>query len=71
MQKLRSENPQENPEFDTINLDDYIKEKIPSTVQFGILLMKLANLTSALKAFDVTKATGLDGITQRILKNNS
>ena len=30
--------------------------------------MKLANLTSALKAFDVTNATGLDGITQRILK---
>ena len=30
--------------------------------------MKLANLTSALKALDVTKATGLDGITPRILK---
>ena len=70
-EKLKSEHPQENPEFDTINLDDYIKEKIPSSVQFGIPLMKLANLTSALKALDVTKATGLDGITPRILKTTA
>ena len=41
-EKLKSE---EYPEFDTITLYDYIKEKIPSTVQFGFPLMKLANLT--------------------------
>ena len=33
--------------------------------------MKLANLTSALRALDVTKATGLDGITPRILKTTA
>ena len=33
--------------------------------------MTLANLTSALKALDVTKATGLDGITHRILKTRA
>ena len=71
MKNLSLYTPQEKPEFDTINLDDYIKGKIPSSVQFGIPLMKLANLTSALKALDVTKATGLGGITPRILKTTA
>ena len=68
-EKLKSEHPQENPEFNTINLDDYIKNKIPSKDQFP--LMKLADLTSALKSLDVTIATGLDGITPRTLKTSA
>ena len=61
--KLKTENPQDNPQFETSTLDNYIKTKIPNTVQFGIPLMKMTNLMTSLKSLDVTKATGLDDIT--------
>ena len=70
-EKLKSENPQENPQFEPSTLDNYIKTKIPTTVQFGIPLMKMTDLKTALKSLDVTKATGLDGITPRILKTSA
>lgn len=62
------ENHQEGPNFDPSKLNDYISGKIPESVEFSIPLMKLADLKSALKSLDVTKATGLDGITPKILK---
>ena len=69
--KLKSEKPQEIPQFETSTLDNYIKTKIPNTVQFGIPLMKMTNLITSLKSLDVTKATGLDCITPRILKTSA
>ena len=64
--KLKSENPQDNPQLETSTLDNYIKTKVPNTVQFGIPLMKISNLITFLKSLDVTKATGLNSITPRI-----
>lgn len=67
-ERLKIENHQEGPNFDPSKLNDYISGKIPESVEFSIPLMKLADLKLALKSLDVTKATGLDGITPKILK---
>ena len=68
---LKSEHPQENPALDTIHLDKYITNKIPSALKAGIPLMKLTDLISTMKSLDVTKATGLDGLTPKILKTSA
>ena len=43
---------------------------MPNEVSFCIPLMKLSDLISTIKALDVTKATGLDGLSAKILKTS-
>ena len=70
--KLKSEHPQDSPEYDAVNLDtcNYIKNKIHD-IQFSIPFMKLSDLITAMKSLDVTKAIGLDSLTPKILKTSS
>ena len=68
---LKSEHPQENPAFGTIHLDNYITNKIPSALKVSIPLMKLTDHISIMKSLDVTKTTGLDGLTPKILKTSA
>ena len=42
--------------------------KVPADVHFKIPLMKLAYLKSSINSLDATKATGLDGLTPKIIK---
>ena len=65
-EKLKSEHPQDSPEYDAVNLDNYIKNKIPNDIQF-----KLSDLINAMKSLDVTKARGLDGLTLKSLKTSA
>ena len=62
----KSEHPQDSPEYDVVNLDNHIKNKIPNNIQF-----KLSDLITAMKSLDVTKARGLDGLTPKSLKTSA
>ena len=68
--KLKSEYPTNNITCDRSKLDNYINTKVPSEVSFCIPLMKLSDHISTIKALDVTKATGLDGLSAKILKTS-
>ena len=68
-ERLNSEHSQEDISFDVTKLNEYIRTKIPENVSFRIPLMKHCELIAIVNALDVTKATGLDGITARILKS--
>ena len=39
-ERLQAEQPQDSPEFDSTNLDNDIKTKIPNHIQFSIPFMK-------------------------------
>ena len=41
---------------------------IPNDVNFNISKLKLQDLTNSIKYLDCTKATGIDGLSPRILK---
>ena len=49
-------------------LNDHVKSRIPENLQFKIPKIKLPDLICILKSLDVTKATGLYGLSPRILK---
>ena len=68
---ISAEQPQDSPDFDSTNLDNYIKTKIPNHKQFSIPFMKLTDLITCMNSLDVTKATGLDGLTPKILKKSA
>ena len=70
-ERLQAEQPQDSPEFDSTNLDKYIKTKIHNHIQFSIPFMKLTDLITCINSLDVTKATGLDGLTPKILKKSA
>ena len=70
-ERLQAEQPQDSPEFDSTYLDNYIKTKIPNHIQFSISFMKLTDLITCMNSLDVTKATGLDGLTPKILKKSA
>ena len=70
-ERLQAEQPQNSPEFDSKNLENYIKSKVPNNIQFSIPYMKLADLIATLNSLNVTKATGLDGLTPKILKTSA
>ena len=61
-------NTNEDTEYDPSKLNDYVNSRIPNHVYFGIPKLKLSDLISTLNSLDATKATGLDGISPRILK---
>ena len=68
-ERLNSEHSQEDIPFDVTKLNEYIRTIIPENVSFRIPLMKYCELISIVNSLDVTKVTGLDGITARILKS--
>ena len=58
----------EDTEYDLSKLKDYVHSRTPNHVYFEIPKLKLSDLISTLNSLDATKATGLDGISPRILK---
>ena len=70
-ERLQAEQPQNSPEFDSENLENYIKSKVPNNIKFSTPYMKLTDLIATLNTLNVTKATGLDGLTPKILKTSA
>ena len=68
--KLQTDHAQENLLFDLSKLTNYVDSKVPSYVKFQIPVMKLPDLISIIGSLDATKATGLGGITSKILKSS-
>ena len=68
-EKLMSEHPQQILPFDFDKLAYYVNAKVPDNIKFTIPLMKNTYLRSIIGSLDVTKATGLYGITPKILKS--
>ena len=69
--KLQIDHAQENLPFDLSKLTNYVDSKVPSNVKFQIPLMKLPDLISIIGSLNASKATGLDGITAKILKSST
>ena len=65
-----SEHPQQILPFDFDKLTYYVNAKAPDNIKSTIPLMKNTDLRSIIGSLDVTKATGLDGITPKILKKS-
>ena len=53
-----------------MKLKTHVETKLPENVRFHIPLMKRSDLLSIIRT-DVKKATGLDGITAKILKSSA
>ena len=60
-----------NNGFNWNTLNSYVHSKVPENVYFQIPLMTHDELLSSIRSLDSTKATGLDGITPRIIKLSS
>ena len=72
--KLKAEQTQQkdvNASFDWDTFKSYVRNKVPEHVHFQIPLMTYDDLLSSIRSLDITKATGLDGITPKILKLSS
>ena len=54
--------------YDFSKLQNHIETLIPNDVHFNIPKLKLHDLINSIKSLDCTKATGLDGLSPRILK---
>ena len=70
-EKLVSEHPQQNLPFDFDKLMSYVNLIVPDNIKFTIPLMKSTDLHSIIGSLDVTNATGLYGISLKILKKIS
>ena len=70
-EKRVSEHPQQDLPFDFDKLTSYVNAKVPDNIKFTIPLMKNTDLISIIGSLDATKATGLDGITPKILKKSA
>ena len=57
--------------YDFSKLNAYVESKIPQNVKFAIQVMKIDDLLSIINSLDPNKATGLDGISARILKSSA
>ena len=66
--KIVSELPQQNLPFDFDKLMSYVSSKVPDNIKITIPLMKSTDLRSIIGSLDVTKATGLNGISAKIFK---
>ena len=62
---LVSEHPQQNLPFDFDKLMSYLNLKVTDNIKFTIPFMKSTDLRSIIGSLDVTKTTGLDGITPK------
>ena len=58
----------QSTEYDPSKLNEHVNSRIPNNVFFKIPTLTMNNLKSTLNSLDATKATGLDGISPRILK---
>ena len=70
-EKLVSKLPQQDLPFYFDKLTSYLNAKVPDNIKFTIPLMKNTDLISIIGSLDATKATGLDGITPKILKKSA
>ena len=52
----------------TSKLNSYVESKIPQNVTFKIPFMKENDLLSIINSLDPNKATGIDGISAKLLK---
>ena len=69
--KLKAERTKQNDDdvtFDWNKVKSYVRSKVPDNVQFNIPLMTYNDLLSSINSLDNHKATGLDGLTPRIIK---
>ena len=57
--------------FDWDTFKSYVHNKVHEHVHFQIPVMTYDDLLSSIRSLDITKATGLDGITPKILKLSS
>ena len=55
-----------NRDFEKLN--NFVNARVPDNIHFKIPLINIPSLTEALKSLDVSKATGLDCLSPRILK---
>ena len=69
--KLKEEYNYEDIPFDFSKLNDYVNEKLPPNVTFVIPYMKLPELQRIIKSLDANKATGLDGMSARLIKSTA
>ena len=69
--KLREESGDDTFPYDFSKLNAYVESKIPQHVKFTIPVMKIDDLLSIINSLDPNKATGLDGISARILKSSA
>ena len=49
-------------------LNDFVKKRIPENTLFRIPLINISSLTNAIQSLDISKATGLSGLSPKILK---
>ena len=68
--KLKTEHVSSGVNFDSA-LTEFVNIKVPADVKFRIPVMKHKELLSSIKSLNIAKATGLDGITPKILKSSA
>ena len=68
--KLKEESRDDTLPYDFSKLNAYVESKIPQNVTFQIPFMKLNDLLSIINSLDPNKATGLDGISAKLLKSS-
>ncbi|MCU7800562.1 MAG: reverse transcriptase family protein [gamma proteobacterium symbiont of Lucinoma myriamae] len=69
--RLKTTNQVDNYNQNDLNkLKTFIETKVPNEVQFNIPLMTMSGLINEIKALDITKATGIDGLSPKILKSS-
>ena len=69
--KLKEESGDDSLPYDFSKLNSYVESKIPQNVTFKIPLMKENDLHSIINSLDPNKATGIDGISAKLLKKSS
>ena len=67
--KLKSDHGEDDIPYDISKLNMHVESKIPQNVTFQIPYMKLSDILSIINSLDSNKATGLDGISAKILKS--
>ena len=67
--KLKAEYGHDDIPYNFSKLNEHVHAKIPLNVTFQIPCMKLPELLYIIKSLDTNKATGLDGISAKLLKS--
>ena len=68
--KLKEQSRDDTLPYYFSKLNAYVESKIPQNVTFQIPFMKLNDLLSIINSLDPNKATGLDGISAKLLKSS-
>ena len=66
--KLKTEQSKSKTQNNCKKTKEHVNGKVPADVHFKIPLRKLADLRSSINSLDATKATGLNGLTPKIIK---